>query len=211
MTVASPVEVPVKPHRLLVDGRRGDVLRTAAAVIGATCFSLGACLFILQSFQENWLPVYQVGCITWIVGCMPYLALALANVRKVALSSTVLLVSGLTTYVVGCVLGLRPDIDEALPAINACFAVGSVLLLVDSVLELRRQWAQPDLVCVTEFLAASFFCVAAGLGGYGPTLFLVQVGLYCWLVGSLLYYAKPCCMPRPNTNPSQSSFSGSSC
>ena len=71
------VEVPVKPHRQLVDGRKGDLLFTAAAAIGA-----GACFFILQRFQENWLPVsYRVGCITWIVICMPYLVRALLNTK----------------------------------------------------------------------------------------------------------------------------------
>ena len=195
MTVASPVEVPVKPHRLLVDGRRGNVLRTAAAAIGATCFSLGACLFILQSFQENWLPVYQVGCITWIVGCMPYLALALANVRKVALSSTVLLVSGLTTYVVGCVLASAQTLIMRYLRSMPASAVGSVLLLVDSVLELRRQWAQPDLVCLTEFLAASFFCVAAGWAvmdrrfSWSSWALLLASGLAFVLCKAMLYAA----------------------
>lgn len=192
MTTASPVPVEIMLHRQPVDGRKDGLLRTAAAAIGATCFSLGACFFIVQSFQEDWLPLFRVGCIVWLVGCAPYLALALAYARKAALSSTMLLVTGLTTYVVGCVFGLRTDIDEALPAINACFAVGSALLLVDSALEMRRQWPRPDCVCVAELLAGSFFCVAAGLGGYGPTLLIVQVGLCCWLAGSILYYARPC-------------------
>ena len=112
MTTASPVPVEIMLHRQPVDGRKDGLLRTAAAAIGATCFSLGACFFIVQSFQEDWLPLFRVGCIVWLVGCAPYLALALAYARKAALSSTMLLVTGLTTYVVGCIFGLRTDIDE---------------------------------------------------------------------------------------------------
>ena len=175
MTTASPVPVEIMLHRQPVDGRKDGLLRTAAAAIGATCFSLGACFFIVQSFQEDWLPLFRglhrVAC--WL-GL--YLALALAYARKAALSSTMLLVTGLTTYVVGCVFGLRTDIDEALPAINACFAVGSALLLVDSALEMRRQWPRPDCVCVAELLAGSFFALPPVWAATGRRCSLCRLG-----------------------------------
>ena len=83
------VEVPVKPHRQLVDGRKGDLFFTATAAIGTTCFSLGACFFIFQRFQENWMPIsYRVGCITWIVICVHYLVITLVNSKDIGEASS---------------------------------------------------------------------------------------------------------------------------
>ena len=168
--------------------------RPATTAIGALLFNVGACLFIAQSFAAAWKPPFIAGCATWLVGCLPYLLLGLhaAKVEKDCYRclATIMQICGMLSFITGCVLGLG-DVDSNLLWINHCFAIGSGLLLMDSLATLRVLWPSPDKASAVEVPANLLFCLAAGLGGYATALDAVRFGMCCWLAGALLYWVRP--------------------
>ena len=126
----------------------GDELPPLPQPLSVQRASIGRLLLHRPELSGDWLPLFSVGCIVWLLVRSP--TCARAGLRTKLRYSTMLLVTGLTTYVVGCIFGLRTDIDEALPAINACLAVGSALLLSIQLLRCDAM-AATWLVCRRAF------------------------------------------------------------
>ena len=184
-----------------------DVERHAlTGVAGGALFTIGSCFFISQSFATDWLQLYRAGCGCWIVGCCPYVQLSIFVGRSQPLLcccshiplTLILQVSGLSCYIAGCVLGFSDatHIFAVLPHINLLFAIGAGCQFTDAVVETSRRMQrtvckQPlDFAGTAEIVSGSFFCLAAGFGGYGePHVTLVRFGMICWLIGSLGYLA----------------------
>ena len=184
-----------------------DVERHAlTGVAGGALFTIGSCFFISQSFATDWLQLYRAGCGCWIVGCCLYVQLSIFVGRSQPLLcccshiplTLILQVSGLSCYIAGCVLGFSDatHIFAVLPHINLLFAIGAGCQFTDAVVETSRRMQrtvckQPlDFAGTAEIVSGSFFCLAAGFGGYGePHVTLVRFGMICWLIGSLGYLA----------------------
>jgi len=164
-----------------------------AGFVGGLLFSVGSACFVASSYLADWLPSFQAGCGVWIVGCLPYIHLALLDIHlehpPPRVLSATLQVGGLGCYIGGCVLGFLDPVPLA--EINILFAAGSAALTLDVVIAevLRPKAERCGRASNVQLVACIFFCLAAGFGGYSTVTEVIQFGMFCWLIGSMMLLA----------------------
>jgi hypothetical protein len=180
-----------------------------AQLAGFVLFSGGSVCFVWMAWAEDWVLPLQLGCATWIGGCMPYLWVSLRNeyLGEGGHLSNTLQVGGMLGWAVGSAFAFHDDLDFGLQVTNGGFLAGSACLLSDALWQARQLLAPAPVArderasLLADLLAGVFYMLAGGFGGYATqSVELIRFGNVCWLVGSLISGVRPClalCGKRP--------------